>query len=351
MDKKIEWDSKSISPEARRQRSRILTAVLITCVAGAFLGGVFHTIFLANGRVKQMQAHSTYNAKIPSEVSKHVLAAGQFINGATRKDEVSTYTVAAAEALISDASWKRLAKKVMIPAGSFIMGTNRPASDIQDRPRHMVTTKAYRIDKFPITNAQYALFVAETGHKPPSSWKDGAIPVGFKLHPVTNIYWQDAMDYCAWEDGGTLPTEAQWEKAARGTDGRRWPWGNQMSPKLLNTYNYYGRTTSVFSHMDGASPYGVVGMAGNVSEWMKNDFKPYPGSSAPASMFIPKGTKKAYESVENYKPLRGGSWKSDPFSTASYHRSFAMAGDASDFIGFRCVYPASKKITLTGKED
>jgi formylglycine-generating enzyme required for sulfatase activity len=350
MEKKIAWDSKSIPPEARRLRKRLLTATLITCVAGAFLGGVFHTLFLAKGRVAEMRAHSTYNAEIPSEVSKHVQAAGEFLDEITREEDVSTYTVARAEALLRDDLWKTLAEKELIPAGSFIMGTDRPASDVQDRPQHTVTTQAYRIDKFPVTNAQYALFVAETGHKPPSSWKQGAIPKGFELHPVTNVYWQDAMDYCTWDDGGTLPTEEQWEKAARGTDGRRWPWGDRMSPKLLNTYNNFGRTTSVLSHMDGASPYGVVEMAGNVSEWMKNDFKPYPGSSAPSSMFIPKDSTGAYQTIENYKPLRGGSWKSDPFSTASYHRSYAMAGDASDFIGFRCVYPADKTIKVTGKE-
>jgi len=339
---KAQWDSKKIDPKSRERRRRLWMATLVTCVAGAFLGGVFHTLFLAKGRVGEMQAHSTYDAKAPSEVAKHVQAAGEFIDAATRGQNVSIYSVAGAEGLLSDALWKQLGQRVEVPAGPFIMGTDRPESDIQDRPRHTVTTGAYRINKFPVTNAQYALFVAETGHKAPTSWKDGAIPKGFNLHPVTNVDWQDATDYCVWSDkGGALPTEAQWEKAARGTDGRRWPWGDRMSPKMLNTYNNYGRTTSVLKHMDGASPYGAVDMAGNVSEWVKNDFKPYPGSSAPASMFIPKDTEGSYKTLEHYKALRGGSWKSDPFSTATYHRNYAMAGDASDFIGFRCAFPAN----------
>jgi iron(II)-dependent oxidoreductase len=113
-----------------------------------------------------------------------------------------------------------------------------------------------------------------------------------------------------------------------------------MSPKLLNTYNTIGSTSSVFAHQTNASPYGAVDMAGNVSEWVINDFTPYPGSSAPTSMFIAKQDKEL-GTVEHYKAIRGGSWKSDPFSTTTYHRNYAMEGDASDFIGFRCVYPAA----------
>lgn len=344
MAEKGKWNAKNgLSEGARQKRRRLLTATLVTCVAGAFLGGVFHTLFLAKGRVQQMRDHSTYNANAPKEVAEHEQAAGEFFDAVTRQhDHVSTYTVAQAEAILRDALWKRLAQTVTVPAGEFIMGTDRPESDIQDRPRHKVNVASFRIDKFPVTNAQYALFVAVTAHKAPSSWKQGAITKGDELRPVTNVYWQDAMDYCTWV-GGTLPTEAQWEKAARGTDGRRWPWGNRMSPKLLNTYNNYGRPTSVFTHMQGASPYGAIDMAGNVSEWVKNDFKPYPGSSAPSSMFIPKGTHGAYKAIEHYKALRGGSWKSDPFSTTTYHRNYTMAGDASDFIGFRCAYPLKKK--------
>lgn len=341
MARQIGWDAKKISEGALVRRRRFVSTVLITCVAGAFLGGVFHTLFLAKGRVAQMRHHAGYDASSQSEVTQHIQAAGEFVDTATRmKDNVSVYNVAAAEGLLKDKVWGRLAKKVSVPAGPFLMGTNRPESDTQDRPQHTVYVKAFRIDKYPVTNAQYALFIAEVAHRAPSSWPNGAIPVGYRLHPVVSVYWQDAMDYCTWA-GGTLPTESQWEKAARGTDGRRWPWGNRMSPKMLNTYNNVGTTSPVFAHMNNASPYGAVDMAGNVSEWVKNDFVPYPGSTAPTSMFIAK-QDKALGIVEHYKAIRGGSWKSDPFSTATYHRNYAMRGDASDFLGFRCAYPANK---------
>ncbi len=331
---------KDTSPLARKRRRHLLMATLTTCVAGAFLGGAVHTLWLAAGRIDQMQHHSSYDATSPKEVANHVLAAGQFMNATTRNTGVPTYTLAGSESLLRDKVWQRLAKMVSVPAGPFMMGTNRVQSDEQDGPRHMASTGAFKIDKFPVTNAQYAMFSVETAHKVPSYWKDGVIPKGFKLHPVVLVTWQDASDYCTWHNQ-RLPTEAEWEKAARGTDGRRWPWGNHMDPSKLNTYNTRGSTTSVFAHMTGASPYGAVDMAGNAAEWTANDFKPYKGSHAPTSMFLVDQGNRASGAAEHYKPLRGGSWKSDPFSTSTYHRSYALYGDASDFIGFRCA--SSKK--------
>jgi len=328
------------SPIARKRRRHVLLITLTTCIAGAFLGGAIHTIWLAAGRVDQMRHHSTYDATSKAEVAKHLQAAGEFLDDTTRNTGVATYTVARAESLLRDDLWQQLAEQVAVPAGSFIMGTDRADSDEQDGPKHTAATGAYRIDKFPVTNAQYAMFVAETAHKAPSHWKGGVIPKGFELHPVVMVTWQDASDYCTWA-GKRLPSEEEWEKAARGTDGRRWPWGNRMDPKLLNTYNTRGTTSSVLAHMKGASPYGVIDMAGNVSEWTAGDFKPYKGSQAPTSMFL-ADQSGGYGAAEHYKTLRGGSWKSDPFSTATYHRSYALYGDASNYVGFRCATSKTK---------
>ena len=337
---------KDTSPLARKRRKHLILVTLTACVAGAFLGGAIHTLWLAAGRVDQMRHHATYDANSPNEVSKHVQAAGEFFDATTRNSGVSIYTIARVESLVKDDVWKRLAGQVSVPSGIFMMGTNRPESDLQDRPRHTSRTNAFSIDKFPVTNAQYAMFTTETAHKVPSYWKNGVIPKGFALHPVVLVTWQDAANYCTWV-GKHLPTEAEWEKAARGTDGRRWPWGNHMNPEMLNTYNTRGTTTSVFAHMDGASPYGAVDMAGNVSEWTADDFKPYKGSQAPTSMFLIDQSASKYGAAEHYKVIRGGSWKSDPFSTSTYHRSYAMYGDASNFIGFRCAIPKSVKKSAT----
>ena len=297
----------------------------------------------------EMRNLATYNLK---EESAHIRAAGEDITlhelNEHPQTRTATYTIPEAEALLPKNRWEELDSMVTIPGGPFKMGTNLEIANAADRPEHTVKLPAYQIGKFLVTNAQYARFIAATGHRPPSDWKDGRIPQGLLLRPVTLVNWYDAVAYGKWA-GCRLPTEAEWEKAARGSDGRRWPWGNKMDPDLLNTYYNVGNSTDVDVYYKGVSPYGVFDMAGNVDEWTDTDFEPYPGSDAPADVFqgkIAKVTSEADRAMKisdmvkvdrRYKVLRGGSWKSDPFATATYHRDYAWPNFASDFYGFRCA--------------
>jgi len=342
-----------LTEQQRLIRKRYLVATLITCIALAMVFGAVHVVKLGANRMKDMRAKASYDLK---DEHKHIRAAGEDItrheqHESKKKAEV-TYALAEVESLLTPEQWTEIDTIVEIPKGEFLMGTNSERADVQNQPEHKVVLPLYYIDKYPVTNAQYARFVAKTKHRPPLDWVEGQIPDNKVLHPVTMVSWHDARSYCK-SVNKRLPTEAEWEKAARGANGNRWPWGNSMDPTRLNTYYNIGSTSQVMRFDAGKSAYGVYDMAGNVSEWTASDFAPYEGSTAPSSLFKAKTlvantpadkAMKVGELVELedrvFKVRRGGSWKSDPFSTSSYHRNYSMPHYASDFFGFRCAKDA-----------
>ena len=174
-----------------------------------------HVVKLGSIRMGEMRALATYDLK---EESARIRAAGEdiAIHEANEKriHESPNYTVAEAEALLPKEQWQELDSMVTIPAGKFLMGTNLKNADEASHPLHTVSLPAYRIDKYLVTNAQYARFLAATGHRPPSDWKNGKIQDGELLYPVTLVNWYDASAYAKWA-GKRLPTEAEWEKAAQ----------------------------------------------------------------------------------------------------------------------------------------
>ena len=341
--------SSKLSPQERRNRQRYFAATVISCIAVVMVVSIYHVVDLGANRMEDMKNRATYDL---AEMKDHIRAAGEDIirHQEHEKQEQADkyYALTELENLLLSAQWHELDEVITIPAGSFRMGTDSPRSDSQNRPEHRVELTSYKIDKYPVTQAEYARFVTATKHRPPLDWEKGVIPDEKHMYPVTMVTWYDASDYCAWE-GKRLPTEAEWEKAARGDDGRRWPWGNSMDADKLNTYYHVGSSTEVTHYKNGVSPYGVFDMAGNVSEWTASDFAPYEGSDAAKDIFQPKkvqATSAADRSMKVadlvpvdgvFKVRRGGSWKSDPFSTSVFHRNFSMPYYASDFFGFRCV--------------
>lgn len=168
---------------------------------------------------------------------------------------------------------------IVIPAGEFRMGSD-PASDAvpyeNEYPRHRVAVEAFQLSRTHITNAQYAQFIDASGHPAPGHWLDGQIPEGLAEHPITYVDWHDAQSFCQWA-GGRLPTEAEWDKAARGEDARLWPWGNQPpDAKRCNFDKNILTTSPVQQFPQSASPYGVLDMAGNAWEWTSSLAHPYP---------------------------------------------------------------------------
>jgi formylglycine-generating enzyme required for sulfatase activity len=179
---------------------------------------------------------------------------------------------------------------VNIPAGPFTMGSD--VGPVDERPAHRVDLPAFRIDRFPVTNAQFAEFLNAVGtrnskgeqlfddkdpdariHRVDGKW---IADRGFERHPVVEVSWPGARDYCAWR-GRRLPSESEWEKAARGEDGRRYPWGNEAPNKARARYAAgWNETAPVDAHRRGASPYGVLDMAGNTWEWVSSAYRAYP---------------------------------------------------------------------------
>jgi formylglycine-generating enzyme required for sulfatase activity len=149
-------------------------------------------------------------------------------------------------------------------------------ADQEEQPQHRLYLPDYFLAKTPVTNAQYAAFVQATGHPAPFYWINSAPPRSKEHHPVDRVSWYDARDYCQWLSDVTgrsyaMPSEAEWEKGARGTDGRIYPWGNSWDATHCNSYaSGLRQTTSVDAYPQGASPYGVLDMAGNVCEWTRS---------------------------------------------------------------------------------
>ena len=237
---------------------------------------------------------------------------------------------------------------VLIPAGRFTMGSNEGPQD--ERPAHEVILRAYRIDRFPVTNAQFAEFLNATPNvrdvKPrlydfddPDArlHRSGdrlAVDPGFENHPAVEVPWSGALAYCTWR-GKLLPTEAEWEKAARGTDARNYPWGTE-SPERRHAQHgaKYNETVKVDAHPAGASPYGVREMAGNIWQWVSSAYRPYPyraddgrESLEPGPVRGTRGGGHDSPAVEITTTQRGRNLSRNP---ASGHHN----------IGFRCARDA-----------
>jgi formylglycine-generating enzyme required for sulfatase activity len=219
---------------------------------------------------------------------------------------------------------------IEVPAGAFVMGSD--AGDPEDAPAHQVDLAAFQIDKFEVTNADFAVFVQTTGHVTDAEqaqkkgWRD-SFSEGKEDHPVVRVTWNDAVAYCAWLDK-RLPSEAEWEKAARGTQGYRYPWGNEWDAAKLNARATGLRgTAAVGSFGAGASPYGVEDMAGNVWEWTADWYQAYPGNT----------TGDAYYG-EVCRVTRGGGWFDQEPQLTAFNRNCAdPTKTAIDELGFRCA--------------
>lgn len=234
---------------------------------------------------------------------------------------------------------------IKIPAGEFVMGSsaeevksikerygkrdmykNHPFDD--ETPKHKVFVKAFMIDTHEVTVKEYSAFVHATGHTPPKTWKGGHHDSGKENHPVTFVTYDDAEAYAKWA-GKRLPTATEWEKAARGVDGRVYPWGNEFDPyKAATAESDMHAITGSLCDMTTASrvmvaagdvsPYGVRDMGGNVREWTTT------ASAADPKLVI----------------IKGAAWVDLSVNARAAHKEYVPKGSYSHIVGFRCVKDA-----------
>jgi iron(II)-dependent oxidoreductase len=226
--------------------------------------------------------------------------------------------------LLPQANVRRM---VEIKAGPFPMGSRADDSPNKERPVHVVYLPTYYISPFPVMNIEYREFVNCTGYKAPMHWQRGSYPTGTGRHPVTNVSWHDAKAYAEWL-GARLPTEAEWEKAARGTDERLYPWGSRFGEDRCNCTNLMGGTLPVDEYPNGRSPYGLWDMAGNTYEWCEDYYDENYYKFSPNNN--PKGPEGGQERV-----VRGGSYQENRTAVRTTHREGTGEHITREVQGFR----------------
>ncbi|MFQ5558993.1 MAG: formylglycine-generating enzyme family protein [Nitrospinota bacterium] len=231
---------------------------------------------------------------------------------------------------------------VYIPEGEFTLGSadvddgslakefgSRRGEYYEDeRPVQKRLLKGFYIDKYEVTNFDYKRFTDSTGYPPPPTWEKGSYIAGKENHPVENVSWYDAFEYCQWA-GKRLLTEEEWEKAARGPKALRYPWGMEFNMKKGNLDT--GETAPVGSYPEDKSYYGVFDMGGNVMEWTSSWYRKYPGN-----------TKVFEDYGEKFKILRGGTgsvvghYNMARIYARSTFRHYYLPGGLGNDAGIRC---------------
>ena len=210
------------------------------------------------------------------------------------------------------------------------MGSNERWDD--EAPEYIESVKKFHIDRYEVTNTEYKKFTYDTKRETPYHWRpNGKIPKNKKNHPVIYVNWHDANAYCKWK-GKRLPSEQEWEKAARGETGNIYPWGNTWAlDKSNHPYKGSTGTEPVGSYPNGKSPYGLHDMSGNVWEWVNSFYLPHPGND------INRG-----EYGRDKRVLKGGSWfdclsYGCGLSAPTFNRSFFTPEVKNNSFGFRCA--------------
>lgn len=284
-----------------------------------------------------------------------VLVLASAVWGLDVADVVPEWTPEGKRLAIERAQLSVKEEMVQVPAGWFLMGSNKRVDRNAyppEFPQRRVYLDAFEIDKYEVAALQYLRFVLATDRPPLLDWKydGGNFQESMADHPVMHVSWHDAEAYCQWA-GKRLPTEAEWEKAARGEDGRIYPWGNQMAGLTRANYGRTGLSgpvrdrperlllyppiIPVDKYPNSVSPYGVHQLSGNVAEWVADWYDPRSYATAPERN--PKGPDHG-----THKAFRGGGWMDSTPSVRAAQRNGADPAMKRNWLGFRCARDVSQ---------
>ncbi len=316
--------ARPVTPRARRV-SRLALVLLLAVVVG--LAAVAAPLVFGAGR-QSARVSASEPEPSPPPASPIAVPAGLTTDLSKALVQLPSGTSWPTGAVVNEEDGSVL---VEVPAGEAIFGSPQGEGVADEHPQFRLSLPAYYIGVTEVTNAQYRRFVEATGREAPQHWANGTIPNGLDNHPVVNVSWEDAAAYCEWARG-RLPTELEWEKAARGTDGRIYPWGDEWDPsKCRNTFNgeLVGQETApVGSYPSGASPYGVLDMTGNVWEWCSDWYDEAAYARYASGDLTPPPSGRC-------RVLRGGSWALNALSPRAACRGGAEPSGRKDRDGFR----------------
>ena len=311
-----------------------LTFVVVSCTPGLAMasdtrGTKSESLLVSSHKVAHLSAqakpHGLNGEGKPNEGTKPLKNAGA----------TSHHTAPLAPQV--DITGRDGAPMTLVPAGDFIMGSEK--GDEDEAPAHRVYLNAFYIDKFEVTNGRFSKYVEAIQSEPPWGFTDKETPVIHAERPVRWVSWMDAMGYCLWL-GKRLPTEAEWEKAARGTDERIYPWGNDPPTPVHAVYGLKeggAETVSVIgNHHMGQSPYGVQDLAGNLYEWVMDWYADNFYTNSPA--VNPRGPGEGTAKVQ-----RGGSYINTPYRLRSSFRTKGDPTEQDPNVGFRCAQDVPKQ--------
>jgi len=267
---------------------------------------------------------------------------------------------------------------VMVPGGPFLMGVDKEVNADTKKmsavkrlkyavsreafhdegPAHTVNLDTFNIDKYEVSNKQYGEFIKATGHPAPAYWDDHKR--NKPEQPVSGVNWNDATAYCSWANK-RLPTEAEWEKTARGPEGYKYPWGNELNSSNANFGRQKEFTANVDAYPGGKSPYGVYNMSGNVFEWVQDWYDPHyyktskhslnPTGPKEGAFLSNTGTYVDRIAVGKKRVIRGGSWYAPAATVTTTHRFWndPMNNSYGVGLGFRCARSVESDSVLEGR--